>query len=74
MVWAIDRIVDGVAICESLGSDDNMRIELAMLPEGVKEGDIIRQNGDSFVIDTALTNERKKNMTERMNKLFGKAD
>ena len=70
MVYAIDRIFDGIAVCESLDSGDNFEIAICNLPPDVKEGDIIRRDADGYVVDTELTKRRKVELTAWMERLL----
>jgi len=70
--YAIDRIEDGIALCECLHSSVHITVDVKSLPPDAKEGDIILQNGNSFALDQAQTAKRHKNLTDRMNKLFEK--
>ena len=47
-------------------------VDLADLPAGIKEGDLIRQNGDGFRIDKAQTEDRRRQVRDRLNRLFDK--
>jgi hypothetical protein len=68
----VDRFEGGIAVCES--DDGNINIAVADLPEGVAEGDILVYNEDigSYYIDKEATEKRKKQMLDRLNRLFGK--
>lgn len=68
--YAIDRIVGDTALCECLQTDTPMLIERKALPPGAKEGDVIRQEGTGFVLDSASTEARRRDLTNRMNRLF----
>ncbi|MCL2854574.1 MAG: DUF3006 domain-containing protein [Defluviitaleaceae bacterium] len=70
MVWVIDRIVDGTAICECLETTKTVKIMKANLPKDAKEGHIIRREGEAYAIDHIATERRQANLTNRMNKLF----
>jgi hypothetical protein len=72
MVYAIDRIDNGIAVCESLDSGEKLEVESRLLPAGAREGDVIRRSGDVFVVDVEFTEQRKQEMTERMERLFEK--
>jgi len=65
--YVIDRIISGIAVCECLES--NEIIEIAT-PKGAKEGDVIRKTKNGFVVDEKSTQSRRKNMQDRLQKLF----
>lgn|GEM_PF-259839 len=67
MVWVIDRIVNGVAVCECLETGETMSITP---PQGAKEGHVLRGEGQGFVVDQAMTKQRQAEMATRLNRLF----
>ena len=60
----IDRFEGELAVVE-LPNGNMINCPRAMLPDDVKEGDII-----SIVVDEKATEEKKKSLTDRMNRLF----
>ena len=68
--YAIDRIERGKALCECLQTGERITIEQSALPKHAKEGDILRQMGDAFVIDETHTEERQRDLTNRLQRLF----
>lgn len=60
----IDRFEGELAVVE-LPNGNIINCPKAMLPDDVKEGDII-----SIVVDGKATEEKKKSLTDRMNRLF----
>ena len=73
MVYVIDRIEGGIAVCESLETEDNLEIPVADLPKEAKEGDVIRKGCRGYAIDAALTKRRKEQLSDRLNRLFNKS-
>ena len=69
--FIIDRIVGEIAICECMSSGRQIEIGIKNLPGDVREGDIIREDGEStYIIDLALSKQRLAEMTSRMEALF----
>ena len=68
--YAVDRIEGGMALCECLETGSRLTVDIAHLPPGVKEGDIVRQDGDGFVLDQAQTEDRRKRLKDRLDRLF----
>ena len=60
----IDRFEGELAVVE-LPNGNMINCPKAMLPDDVKECDII-----SIVVDEKATEEKKKSLTDRMNRLF----
>ena len=72
MVYAIDRLDNSVAVCECLTSGKRFELDVQNLPRGAKEGDVLRRDGNGYVVDSALTKQRRDELTDRMNMLFKK--
>ncbi len=71
MKYTVDRIEESFAVCE----DENGKltdIELAILPEGVREGDIIRITDGEAVILEEETEDRRKKLAEKRRAIFEK--
>jgi len=69
--FAIDRIVESIAICECLQTAKRLEIEIKNLPDGVKESDVLHQRDDGvFVMDAEFGTQKTAEMTARLNKLF----
>ncbi len=58
MTGIIDRIVENIVVLEVEG--EMLNIERTKFPEDIKEGDIVRKDGDNFIILKGETKERKK--------------
>ncbi|MCL2567935.1 MAG: DUF3006 domain-containing protein [Oscillospiraceae bacterium] len=70
--YAVDRLEGSLAICECLETGAQITIETICLPANIKEGDILLQSGEGFEVDKIRTNQRRTDLTSRLNKLFGK--
>ena len=64
MKWTIDRFEGKYAVAEC--NNNYFNIPKNILPEGIKEGDIINVS-----VDKAETSDKKENLQNRLNKLFG---
>ena len=58
----IDRIEDNIAVCENRLNQIIIEIEMAKLPENVKEGSVIKYFDGKYWIDM----EEQKNIEERI--------
>ena len=68
---SVDRIEDGIAVL--IGSDGVPRsLPLSALPPGSREGDLLREEHGSLSIDAEATGKRKRELKERLEKLFKK--
>ena len=72
--YAVDRIEGGMALCECLETGIRLTVDIAHLPPEVKEGDVIRQEGDGFILDKSQTERRRKQLRDRLNGLFDKSN
>ena len=69
MKYTVDRIESGFVVCED--ENGNLTdIELAILPEGVSEGDIIRITDGETVILKEETDERRRKIAEKRKAVF----
>lgn len=69
MKYIIDRFEGEYAVCEDEAG--NMHdLPLAKLPKGAKEGDVIVEVDDAYIIDHEETEQRKKKIQSLMDELF----
>jgi len=69
-ILIVDRIEEGVAVCEGEGGSFT-HIPLSALPRGIREGDCLRPEGDGYVIDKEETARRRaalKSLFDRLKK------
>ena len=73
--YTVDRIENDIAVL--INDDENKSdIPVCELPEGLKEGDILRfdEEDETYVIDKERTEQVKASIEERFRKLFKKKD
>lgn len=70
MKFVIDRIEGNFAVCQNLDNKEMIEISLEQLPEGYKEGCVIKKYNNKYVIDVAEEKERKKRIEEKMRNLW----
>jgi len=71
--YIIDRIEDGIAVLECIkGSKEIIEIPRKALPKGAREGQVLCQNADGYIIDHEATAKRRSQMRERLNRLLKK--
>lgn len=71
MKYSVDRIEEGIAVCE----DENgeiVKLETAMLPDGIREGDLFLMTEDKTEILHDETAEKKKRMADLQKSIFTK--
>lgn len=69
MNYIVDRIEEGIAVCETARKECR-KIPLKHLPENLREGDVLCEAEDGIVIDVEATNRRRQEMREKLNALF----
>ena len=66
----IDRLENNIAVLETDGGI--VEIERSLLPENVREGDIITENNGIWAVDIPATEKRRAEMRELMKRLMKK--
>lgn len=69
MHYTIDRIEENMVVCEA-PDQSLIRLPLSKLPSGLKEGDVLKKNGETFLLDIQATEERKKLMRKKLMELY----
>lgn len=72
MKYSIDRFEGDFAVCENLKDDKMLNIHKSHLPEGCREGDILKYENGTYIIDYAETQNAKNAISTLANKLFKK--
>lgn len=67
----IEFIENGIAKCEK-EDGSFVALEVALLPDGAKSGDIMHFDGEKYVIATDETENKKQDMLSLQARLFGK--
>ena len=70
MVYIVDRIEAGVVVLEAQDTGEILEIAKQALPKGIREGQMLRKEGDGFVIDYEGTKLRQEQMKVRVKGLF----
>lgn len=71
MRYSVDRIENGKAVCED-EKQNIINIEMSLLPDGVREGDILEVADGKFAIRRNDTEIRRKQMADLQASLFKK--
>lgn len=66
----VDRIEEDIAICENRRNKIIIEIKVSKLPEGIKEGDIIKYFDGVFRIDVEEQENIEKRIEDKMNSLW----
>ena len=66
----IDRFEGNIAICEDRKTGKKVELLKENLEEGLKEGDIIKEENGKYIKDAKLQEETEKRIEEKMNRLW----
>lgn len=68
--WVIDRIEENTAICEERNTGKKKEIPKEQLPEGTKEGSVLKQVNGKYELDKEAQKEIEECITQKMNQLW----
>jgi len=69
MTYIVDRIIDDTAVCED-ESGKFVEISATLLPTGVKEGDVLRPDGERYTVDRDATEARRRSVSGKISRIF----
>lgn len=69
MKYIIDRMEEGIAVCEN-ELKKLISIPKDLLPDGLKEGDVLEEQEGRFLRDEQGTEARRKEMRKKLMDLF----
>ena len=69
MKYIIDRLEEGIAVCEN-ELKKLISIPRDLLPDGLKEGDVLEEQEGRFLRDEQGTEARRKEMRKKLMDLF----
>lgn len=69
MYWIIERIVEPDIICEDENGAQRI-FPMEDFPEGAQEGDIVSQSDRGWRIEPELTEQRRRRIREKFEKLL----
>lgn len=69
MKYIIDRLEEGIAVCEN-ELKKLISIPKDLLPDGLKEGDVLEEQEGRFLRDEQGTEARRKEMHKKLMDLF----
>lgn len=68
-MYTVDRIEKEYIVLENRETLEIVNVEKKLLPNNIKEQDIVNFINNKYIIDKELTNSTKKNIKDRFNKL-----
>ena len=69
LMYTVDRIEKEYIVLENRETLEMINVEKKMLPNNIKEQDIVNFINNKYIIDKELTNSTKKNIKNILNKL-----
>lgn len=68
--WVVDRFEGGFAVCQDMESKEMRDVPRAELPEGVREGSVLLQEKDLWVLDEEDAKARSERIRKKMDDLW----
>ena len=69
MIFSVDRIKDGVLICEDIENGELHEIKPSKKIDGIKEGSVIEVKGDEIKLKEEIYLKRKEKILKLKSKL-----
>lgn len=69
MKFAIDRIINNLAIIESLEDKTKKEVPLSELPEDIREGTILSYENETYIKDESLEAKRRTTIKNKFDML-----
>lgn len=69
MKYCIDRIEDNIAVLENLETQEMIDVSLDELPEGIKDGTVLKYVNDKYELDLDEEEQRSNEIEDLFNSL-----
>lgn len=69
MKYAVDSIVDDIAVLEELETKEKKEVSLEMLPEEIQEGNILIHQDNEYYINREYEATRRETLEEKLERL-----
>lgn len=66
MMYSVDKIENDVATIENLLTKELINVKLKDLPNNVKEKDVLKYDGNSYMLDESLKEKRTRMLKDKM--------
>lgn len=67
MKYVIDRIEDNIVVCENLETKEMIELDKSLLPEKIKDGNILIFENNEYKLDLNEEELRRQRIRERFN-------
>lgn len=65
-MYSVDKIENGVATIENILTKELINVKLKDLPNNVKEKDMLKYDGNSYMLDESLKEKRVRMLKDKM--------
>ena len=72
MIYIVDRIEDNIAVLENKETNEIINIDISLLPTNLKEGNVLRYENNTYILDNDKEEKRRQLLLEKFNKLKNK--
>ncbi len=72
MIYIVDRIEDNIAVLENKETNEIINIDISLLPTNLKEGNVLRYENNTYILDNDEEEKRRQLLLEKFNKLKNK--
>ena len=72
MKWAIDKIEQEIALLENINTKEKKEVSTTLLPLRIKEGTILLEENNTYILDTKEEEKRKEEILLRFKRLRSK--
>ena len=69
MKYVIDRIEDNIVVCENLETKEMIELDKSLLPEKIKDGNILIFENNEYKLDLNEEELRRQRIREKFNRL-----
>ena len=66
-MYIVDRIEEDIVVLEYEGRI--IELDKGVLPDGIKDGDVLINNGEEYIIDIMKTKDKKDNIRNMFDRL-----
>ena len=72
MIYIVDRIENNIAVLENKETNEIINIDISILPTNLKEGNVLRYENNTYILDNDEEEKRRQLLLEKFNKLKNK--
>ena len=72
MIYIVDRIEDNIAILENKETKETIDISLDILPNNLKEGNVLKYENNTYTLDKEQEEERRNAIISKFERLKNK--